>query len=141
MEKKVTFNKRLNDDNKEILDRVTIETKFDNYNSEKQTIKSVFHYRIDKSSGICGGNEDGYATITLNHENPIDYDDWHKNIVPLDNAMIVLGYGYDWRDKWENIHKDELFYEKLSRIIEFYIPITEEEYRDVFKDENNMLNN
>jgi hypothetical protein len=39
---------------------------------------SVFHYRLEKETGVGAGGSEAYNRITLHHENPIDYDLFHN---------------------------------------------------------------
>lgn len=90
---------------------------------------SVFHYELSKESELFNENSK-YCTISWKHSNPINYKNFHENIVPLDWALNLLGYNMVeddsiWREKLNN---DIEFASKLSKTISFLKPITKEEY-------------
>ena len=130
MKKEVIVEKTLNRDNREIVKSIEITKRSDSYNPETD-YESVFYYRVSKESKVFF-NDEGYAKFKFRHGNSLDYEDYHKNIVPLDWALSTLGYDtIKDGDVWvKRLREDDEFASELTKRILYLIPISKQEYED-----------
>lgn len=134
MKKEVIIKRGFNEDNKEIVKSLSVTKRTDEHNPETD-LESTFYYRVSEDSGIFFNN-DGYAKFTWCHGNPIDYDNFHKDIVPLDWALSTFGFEtVDDGDIWKKLlREDEEFASELTKRILYLIPISKEEYENNLKE-------
>lgn len=134
MKKDIKINKGYNEEYGEIVKSIEVTKTKDEYNEDESTFRSVFYYEVSKDSGIFY-DEIGYCNMSWNHSNPIDYDNFHKNIVPLDWALNTLGYEMledesSWRKR---LKEDDDFAVELTTRIKYLRPISKEEYYNSVK--------
>ena len=91
------------------------------YDKNSPNYHSVFCYRITKPELF---NNAGYLRISLDYENQIDYEEWHKTVVPM---QFLREWHKFMPEDFDRMEKEDL--QKFMECFRAMIPISEEEYK------------
>lgn len=84
MLRNVKIDKEIDENGKEIVHSVQIETTSEDYDEKVQNIETVFYYKVDKASGISVNPDSGaFMKIIYKSEKPLNYDYYHKKLYHL----------------------------------------------------------
>lgn len=139
--KKIKTTKKVNENNKEIISEITLIDKKESYNESEYS--STFYYKVKEDSELYINNKVSTVVISIKHGEPIDYKEFHEDIMIHDWALNMLNYDMIedsdiWMDKMFSNDKsvrDEEFINKYNKLVDTIVPISEEEYNDIMKKE------
>lgn len=139
--KKIETTKSINEDNEEIISELTLIEEKEGYDESKYS--STFHYKVKENSELFTDGKASAVVISIKHKEPIDYKEFHEDIMIHNWALNMLGYDMiEDSDIWMNklysendSMRDEEFINKFDKFVDTIIPISEEEYNDIMSKE------